>query len=64
MQRAAAGRARSRPEGPEIGVASVVSSLRYLFADFIGDDEDAPPFCPTGLPDGVSVPSSATASIA
>jgi hypothetical protein len=31
-------------------VASVVSSLRYLLADFIGDDDDAPPFLPNGLP--------------
>jgi hypothetical protein len=33
-------------------VASVLSSLRYLFADIIGDDDDAPPFLPDGLPDG------------
>jgi len=31
-------------------VASVVSSLRYLLADFIGEDDDAPPFLPEGLP--------------
>ena len=29
----------------------VLSSLRYLLSDFIGDDDDAPPFLPEGLPD-------------
>jgi len=33
-------------------VASVLSSLRYLLADFIGEDDDRPPFLPDGLPDG------------
>ena len=42
---------RSRPEGPATRVASVLSSLRYLLADFIGEDDDAPPFLPDGLPD-------------
>jgi hypothetical protein len=32
-------------------VASVLSSLRYLFADFIGEDDGAPPLLPDGLPD-------------
>jgi hypothetical protein len=32
-------------------VAGVWSSVRYLLADFIGDDEAAPPFLPDGLPD-------------
>jgi hypothetical protein len=32
-------------------VASVLSSLRFLLADFIGDDDAAPPFLPEGLPD-------------
>jgi hypothetical protein len=32
----------------------MLSSLRYLLADFIGDDEDAPPFLPDGLPDGAA----------
>ena len=27
----------------------ILSSLRYLFADFIGDDDDTPPFLPEGL---------------
>jgi hypothetical protein len=35
-------------------VASVLSSLRYLLADIIGDDDDAPPFLPDGLPDGAA----------
>jgi hypothetical protein len=29
----------------------MLSSLRYLLADFIGDDEDTPPFLPEGLRD-------------
>jgi hypothetical protein len=33
-------------------VTSVLSSLRYLLADFIGEDGGAPPFLPDGLPDG------------
>jgi hypothetical protein len=28
----------------------ILSSLRYLFADFIGEDDDTPPFLPDGLP--------------
>jgi hypothetical protein len=35
-------------------VAGVLSSLRYLFADLIGDDDDTPPFLPDGLPDAVA----------
>jgi hypothetical protein len=31
-------------------VASFLSSLRYLFADVIGEDDSAPPFLPQGLP--------------
>ena len=34
-------------------MADVWSSIRYLFADFIGDDGGAPPFLPDGLPDAV-----------
>jgi hypothetical protein len=34
-------------------VAGVWSSIRYLLADFIGDDDTAPPFLPDGLPDAV-----------
>jgi hypothetical protein len=32
-------------------VASFVSSLRYLFADILGEDDSAPPFLPEGLPE-------------
>jgi hypothetical protein len=32
----------------------MLSSLRYLLADFIGDDEDPPPFLPEGLRDGAA----------
>ncbi len=32
-------------------MASVLSSLRYLLADFIGEEEDAPPLPPQGLPE-------------
>jgi hypothetical protein len=35
-------------------VAGVLSSLRYLLADFIGDDDDEPPFLPDALPDAVA----------
>jgi Family of unknown function (DUF6537) len=35
-------------------VATVLSSLRYLLADFIGEDDEAPPFLPDGLPDGAT----------
>jgi hypothetical protein len=34
-------------------VAGVWSSIRYLLADFIGDDGGTPPFLPDGLPDAV-----------
>jgi hypothetical protein len=35
-------------------VANVLSSLSYLFADFIGEDDDTPPSLPGGLPDGIA----------
>ena len=35
-------------------MAGVLSSLRYLLADFIGEEDDTPPFLPDGLPDGVA----------
>jgi hypothetical protein len=35
-------------------VASILSSLRYLLADLIGEDDDTTPFLPAGLPDGVA----------
>jgi hypothetical protein len=31
----------------------ILSSLRYLLADVIGDDDDTPPFLPEGLPEPV-----------
>ena len=31
-----------------------LSSLRYLLADFIGEEDDTPPFLPEGLPEAVS----------
>ncbi|MEA2885296.1 MAG: hypothetical protein QOH32_4552, partial [Bradyrhizobium sp.] len=34
-------------------MTGVWSSVRYLLADFIGDDDAAPPFLPDGLPDAV-----------
>ncbi|HKH00018.1 MAG TPA: DUF6537 domain-containing protein [Bradyrhizobium sp.] len=34
-------------------MASVLSSLRYLLADFIGEDDGVPPYLPEGLPDAV-----------
>jgi len=33
---------------------SILSSLRYLFADLIGEDDDTPPFLPQGLPEAVT----------
>ena len=33
-------------------MSGMLSSLGYLFADFIGEDGGAPPFLPDGLPDG------------
>ncbi|MGC2811612.1 MAG: DUF6537 domain-containing protein [Bradyrhizobium sp.] len=35
-------------------MAGVLSSLRYLFADIIGDDEEAPPLLPDGLSGGAA----------
>ena len=35
-------------------MADLLSSLRYLLADFIGEDDGAPPFLPDGLPDGAA----------
>ncbi len=30
----------------------ILSSLRYLFADIIGDADDTPPLVPENLPEG------------
>lgn len=35
-------------------MASVLSSIRYLLADIIGDDEEEPPLLPDGLPEGAA----------
>jgi uncharacterized protein DUF6537 len=35
-------------------VAGIWSSVRFLLADFIGDDDSAPPLLPDGLPDAVA----------
>jgi len=35
-------------------VSGVLSSLRYLLADFIGEDGGTPPFLPESLPDAVA----------
>jgi hypothetical protein len=35
-------------------VAGVLSSLRYLLADILGEDDDTTPFLPDGLPDSVA----------
>lgn len=32
----------------------ILSSLRYLLADFIGEDDDTPPYLPEGLPEPVA----------
>ena len=32
----------------------ILSSLRYLFADFIGEEDDTPPILPEGLPEPVA----------
>ena len=49
------GCAEARIEAGSKGVADrgILSSLRYLFADFIGEDDDTPPFLPEGLPEPV-----------
>jgi len=36
------------------GVSGVLSSLRYLLSDFIGEDDDDEPFLPQGLPDSAA----------
>jgi hypothetical protein len=33
----------------------VLSSLRYLFADLIGEEDETPPFLPEGLPEAVAL---------
>ncbi|WP_454621546.1 DUF6537 domain-containing protein [Bradyrhizobium cenepequi] len=36
----------------------ILSSLRYLFADFLGDDDATPPILPEGLPENVATAAS------
>src|SRR5215216_5827786 len=53
------GACRRAEAGMSIGSASVaddglLSSLRYLFADFLGEDDDSTPFLPDGLPENVA----------
>ncbi len=36
------------------GVSGVLSSLRYLLSDFIGEDDDDEPFLPEGLPESAA----------
>jgi hypothetical protein len=36
----------------------ILSSLRYLFADFIGEEDDTPPLLPEGLPEPVTAAAS------
>ena len=45
---------RARLSAGTASVAGIVSSMRYLLADFIGDDDDAPPFLPDGLPESTA----------
>jgi Family of unknown function (DUF6537) len=40
------------PEG--VSDRGIPSSLRYLFADLIGEDDDTPPLLPAGLPEAVA----------
>ena len=46
---------RGPPEEPRaLAMASVLSSLRYLLSDFIGEDDDDAPFLPQGLPESAA----------
>jgi hypothetical protein len=38
----------------EVADDGLLSSFRYLFADFLGEDDDTPPFLPEGLPETVA----------
>jgi hypothetical protein len=38
----------------EVADDGLLSSFRYLFADFLGEDDDTPPFLPEGLPGTVA----------
>jgi hypothetical protein len=41
------------PEG--VSDRGILSSLRFLFADILGEDDNPPPFLPQGLPEAVTV---------
>ena len=41
-------------EGARVADDGLLSSLRYLFADFLDEPDHTPPFLPDGLPDGAA----------
>ncbi|MGX9429274.1 MULTISPECIES: DUF6537 domain-containing protein [Bradyrhizobium] len=41
-------------ESATVADDGILSSLRYLFADFLGDDDDTQPVLPEGLPESVA----------
>jgi hypothetical protein len=41
-------------ESATVADDGILSSLRYLFADFLGDDDSTPPVLPEGLPESVA----------
>jgi hypothetical protein len=41
-------------ESAAVADDGILSSLRYLFADFLGDDDATPPVLPEGLPESVA----------
>src|SRR6202048_932558 len=47
-------RADSRVRAGSASVSGVLSSLRYLLSDFIGEDDEDEPFLPQGLPDSAA----------
>jgi hypothetical protein len=40
--------------GPFVSDDGIVSSLKYLFADFLDEEDTTPPFLPEGLPEGAA----------
>src|SRR4029079_17051105 len=50
--------ARVAAEGRGVPDRGIMSSLRYLFADLIGEDDDTPPSLPEGLPAAVTAAAS------
>jgi hypothetical protein len=45
-------------ESATVADDGILSSLRYLFADFLGDDDSTPPILPEGLPECVAAAAS------